>query len=487
MKKLMVFILSVLMTSFVFAQWSVDYLNTAGSGLAGVAVGDEAVYTDGTEWNTFDVSTGEHSFGNLAVSRKMFEVVSAGEKVYIAGGKYGSFADPQYTKTVDVYDNATDSWSTLNLKVQREVGGAGTIGNKVFFAGGTGRSDIAGPVYMYNTVDIFDVSTNVRTTGKLSQKRSNIAVGAAGNKIVFAGGWYWNPYYMVLQSNRADIYDVATGVWTRYTLSAKREDMAVAVIGNKIIFAGGVGAMGGTNKVDIYDAATNLWTTGNLSVARYAMQSTVVGDQAFFAGGVGGGNTIEVYNAATNTWSTLTIPTTVTRFDMTSLNNELYIAGGLDALNVESDLVQIYNTTSGVWSYANLSEPRYDISTVAVANHVLFAGGINGYVYPTYTTSATVDIFAAPMRLSSNVGLNQQVIELAVYPNPANQNITLSADADYLPADIMIYDFSGKAVMHVILQNEETSINISSLSAGLYLITGIDSKGRNYHAKFNKY
>jgi hypothetical protein len=487
MKKFMSVILGVFLISCMNAQWSVDYLHTAGSGLAGIGVADEAVFTNGTEWNIFDVSTGDHTFGNLAVSRSMFEVVAAGEKVYIGGGKYGSFADPQYTKTVDVYDNATDTWSTLNLKVQREVGGSGTIGNKVFFAGGTGRSDISGPVYMYNTVDIFDVTTNARTTGKLSQKRSNIAVGAAANKIVFAGGWYWNPYYMTVQSNRADIYDVTTGVWTRYTLSAKREDMAVAVIGNKIIFAGGWGVAGPTNKVDIYDAATNVWTTGNLSLARYAMQSTVIGDQAFFAGGVGGGNTIEVYNATMNSWSTISIPTTVTRFDMTSLNDELYIAGGLDAANVETDLVQIYNTLSGTWSNAYLSEARYDISTISVANHVLFAGGINGYVYPTYTTTTTVDIYAAPLRLAAMSDSEAQELDITIFPNPTNRQITIHADMYNLPANMIIYDLNGQAIMQIILMNEETVIDVAGFPAGMYLIAATDNRGNVYQTKFSKY
>ena len=41
----------------------------------------------------------------------------------------------------------------------------------------------------YSTrVDFFDVNSNVRTTGLLSQARTNIAVGVAGSKVVLAGG-----------------------------------------------------------------------------------------------------------------------------------------------------------------------------------------------------------------------------------------------------------------------------------------------------------
>jgi hypothetical protein len=155
----------------------------------------------------------------------MIEVVSYGDKVYFGGGKFGSFADPQYTKTVNVYNNATNTWTTLNMKTAREVGGAGAINNKIVFAGGTGRTDIAGPVYMYNKVDIFDATTGARTNGKLSKARTNIAVGAAVDKIVFAGGWYWDMMYSMLPSNNVDIYNTTTGIWTKTTLSAKRDNI----------------------------------------------------------------------------------------------------------------------------------------------------------------------------------------------------------------------------------------------------------------------
>lgn len=123
---------------------------------------------------------------------------------------------------------------------------------KILFAGGTGRVDIAGPVYMYNKVDIFDAVTGAKSNGKLSKARSNIAVGSSGNKVVFAGGWYWDMMYSVLPSNNVDIYDASTGIWTKTTLSKKRENIGVATVGNKIIFAGEQ-YNGRYENVDVYD------------------------------------------------------------------------------------------------------------------------------------------------------------------------------------------------------------------------------------------
>jgi hypothetical protein len=115
------------------------------------------------------------------------------------------------------------------------------------------------------------------TAAKLSKARHDIAVGAAGNKIVFAGGWYWDINFSVLYSNAVDIYDNTTRLWTKTTLSQKRDAVSVAVAGSKILFAGGFITTGtGISKdVDIYDVSTDTWTTSSMSVPRY----TAIGER----------------------------------------------------------------------------------------------------------------------------------------------------------------------------------------------------------------
>ena len=76
--------------------------------------------------------------------------------------------------------------------------------------------------------------------GTLSQARYGIDVASAGNKIVFAGGnaGGGNPLGGEATS-RVDIYDVVTQNWSTAELSVARMEMAIAVSGNKIFFAGG--------------------------------------------------------------------------------------------------------------------------------------------------------------------------------------------------------------------------------------------------------
>lgn len=468
---LMIILLSLITTVIAQAQWSVDSITTPATYLLTGHTSSKVVFTNGTEWNVFDVNTHAHTSGLLAVGRSLAEVVHYGEKVYVGGGKYGSFADPIYTKYVDVYNAVTNTWSTLNLSKAREVGGAGAIGNKIVFAGGSGR-DFGGPVYLYNKVDIFDATTGARTIGKISKARSNISVGAAGNKIVFAGGWYWDMMYNVLQSNVADIYNVSTNTWSKALLSKKRESIGVAVIGDKIIFAGGVGgAMGGAvNNVDIYNSTTNTWTTSVLPAGRYGMVSAVVGTKAYFGGGIGGApNSIYVYESTTNTWSSLIMPVTLSNYSITAINGKVYFAGGYDATGgVFSNLVQVYDPVANTWAYEYLSQARSYICATTVGGTGIFAGGTKALTY-----SNRVDFFIAPLRTAfEELNTNSEMFEMNVFPNPAINDLQILIDNEnILPAKCFIYDRLGHMVMNFILYDKTEVIQIGDLPVGTYIIS----------------
>jgi hypothetical protein len=45
--------------------------------------------------------------------------------------------------------------------------------------------------------------------------------------------------------------------------------------------------------------------------------------------------------------------------------------------NVPSDVVDLYNSATGVWSTAQLSVARYWFAGASVGNVALFAGGLN--------------------------------------------------------------------------------------------------------------
>src|SRR5205823_1567599 len=142
------------------------------------------------------------------------------------------------------------------------------------------------------------------------------------------------------------------------------------------IFAGGHTAdqFGGSNAVDVFDASTGQWSTAALSQGRRQLAATSVGNVALFAGGL----------------ASATV--------------------GRRTSNVPSDAVDLYDASSGRWSTATLSQPRY-LSTAATAGHfALFAGGITTDTRGQRSfnvASDRVDIYDARTGLWSTTRLSQ--------------------------------------------------------------------------------
>lgn len=432
MKKTIALCITCILFVALHAQWIKDSLVTPRTAIPISAYGVKILFgcTNGNFWDVFDTKTKLHTSGTLSASRTDIVFTRNGSKSYFAGGKYGPFTDPLFVKNIDVYDASSNSWSLVNLSLARIVGGAGSVGTKVLFAGGQGR-DFGGPMYIYNRVDIFDVISGLRTTAKLSKARVNIAVGTAANKIVFAGGWFWDMSYNHVQSNVADIYDNTTGVWSKSFLSNKREEIGVGAVGNKILFAGGYSYANGFTtyrNVDIYDAVNNTWNTTYLSIPRYGMAIAVVGSKVYFAGGAAS-NTIDVYDVSNSTWSFLTMPLFLRSFGAAVVGTTIYYAGGVDSLDRLSDAVQVLNTTNNSWRIDRLSQPRYGVSSLGYNNMAIFAGGYRD-PYNSATPSNRIDIYLQPKLnafVVSSTNVQKQKINFTVSPNPVSDHIQLVA------------------------------------------------------------
>lgn len=141
-----------------------------------------------------------------------------------------------------------------------------SFGNKIFFAGGWYRKfdspvlycDDDGTNCFYepaiagsNRVDIYDVSSGIRSAAQLSEGRGDITTAIVDNRILFAGGG---------SSKRIDIYDALTNSWSTGQLSNPLNDPnlreRVHTVGQKVI-----ATSFWSNIVDIYDAMTNSWST----------------------------------------------------------------------------------------------------------------------------------------------------------------------------------------------------------------------------------
>jgi hypothetical protein len=68
-----------------------------------------------------------------------------------------------------------------------------------------------------------------------------MAAIAAGTKVFFAGGRYWNSsdHSRGQIVSRIDVYDIESGHWTQAMLKQPREFLAAAASGDYVMFAGG--------------------------------------------------------------------------------------------------------------------------------------------------------------------------------------------------------------------------------------------------------
>jgi hypothetical protein len=321
-----------------------------------------------------------------------------------------------------------------------------------------------------------------------------MAVATVGNKVIFAGGECGSIIQgKYISSNRVDIYDDSTGLWSTALLSLTREQICTAVVGNKVIFAGGLNNSGAggqyTNRVDIYDASTNTWSVASLSETKFGMASAVVGNKAYFVGGTINNsgaltNRVEIYDASTNTWSYTTISAPRMSMCVGQTPERVMFAGGVETWgNSGSSRVEVFNPATNTWSVENLSQPRLGVAAASYGNKVLFAGGAQVLSsYPQYSIiSNKVDIWTGSSTIknssiSSWNNYSNNISEFSVFPNPANGNsvmVNYKNDQGATAAVISIFNSEGRKVKQINLPafiSFSKQIDVNGLTPGNYFI-----------------
>ncbi len=140
-------------------------------------------------------------------------------------------------------------------------------------------------------------------------------------------------------------------------------------------------------------------TTATLSEARYRLTATTVGGKALFAGGIRSGedfisNVVDIYDTDTGLWTTSTLSQARYSLDATTVGNKAMFAGGtIGQLEsgefVMTDTVDIYNGRTEQWSTATLSQARTGLAATTVGQKAIFAGGTFGH----HEASNVVDIY----------------------------------------------------------------------------------------------
>jgi hypothetical protein len=243
-------------------------------------------------YNTVNKTWAVHK---MRTGRDLLACASVGDYTLFAGG-----SDPHETASVEIFNHVLSQWSYANLSVARKKPEAVTVGDFVVIVGGeipkasqtggaTSRPELGG----YSaTMDIFNSATNAWTTGKLISARQYFGAARAGCEsdkngvAVFAGGFYNDE-----RLASVDIYDPMTGVHlSSKNLSHARSNIVGSTVGSDGRFAVfGSGNIDSVAKLslDFYDGLNDEWASsfGHAPNVRNGVGS--VGSMAMFMGGDG--------------------------------------------------------------------------------------------------------------------------------------------------------------------------------------------------------
>ncbi len=243
--------------------------------------------------------------GSLAEARQQFAAVTlASGKFLVAGGLATSKSPNVYMSSAEVYDPATDTWSSAgNMVGARAYPQAVRLASgKVLVAGGL-ADDMNS-----KTATIYDPATNSwSATAALAiagQTEGGAVLLPSGKAMLFGG-------YSGAIVATTQVYDPALDTWTLGpAMAAARASFAYGMVGGKLVVAGGLTPAGTTlNTVEIFDPATSTWSAGPpMSANRRWVSGTVLGSGEFLvAGGYDGSKELasaEVYSAASGCTTT---------------------------------------------------------------------------------------------------------------------------------------------------------------------------------------
>lgn len=198
-----------------------------------------------------------------SLPRPMHHIMTAvvDGKLYVIGGEIegASTGKPEvFVATTLVHDPAVGGWvERAPMPTARSGGGAAVVNGRIYVAGGRPPGGSA--------FEVYDPATDRwEKLPDLPTQRNHLAMVALNGKIIVAGGRF-QPGAMAERTDVVEIYDPATGQWSRGApLPAPRGGITGAVLNGCLFVFGGEGepnhVMGLTPTTYGYDPRTDQWT-----------------------------------------------------------------------------------------------------------------------------------------------------------------------------------------------------------------------------------
>ena len=411
----------------------------------------------------------------MPTPRVQFGLAAQDSLIYLVGGR----DDLNFYNTMDIYNTLTGEWTGTTLSSIRHRPAAISAGGKIYIAGGYDSTTDE----VLDVVDIYDPTTQEWTLDYLSLGRYALETASTNGKILFAGGRIGSPFYQT--NDRVDIYDMENNTWSDTLLSEPRFGIATVVSGNKIYFAGGVIEPGVASKmIDIYDTELETWSLDSFPSPRGFVAGASVEELVLFAGGTSGDENegvdfVDIYNSATGEWSQANLSYHRAGITSGTVNNKVYFINGgrlnLDEVRYKNatNVVDVFDYNTGSWDTLNTTESRINHRSISLNNKVYVAGG--------YDFNEVIDIMEefCPDPLST-VSERSTPSEVLLFPNPASDQINLTFRGEEVEQlkQVLFYDSQGKLVKQFRKNNQQHStIQLNGLPEGSYFLKIFSNKG----------
>lgn len=215
----------------------------------------------------YDPATDRWTTGNPMPTARMGLVAAvANGKIYAIGGRTDGFSTSA-VGTVEQLDPATGLWTTRNPMQTARFFAAGTtlptpVGDQIVVAGGESFGLLLASVEQYNALANAWSSLNALPTA-----RSQLALAEYAGRLYAVGGYAGVVSQWV---GSLEEYDPGTGTWTaRAPVPTARAHLALVVLGGQLLAAGGENVNRSLDVLESYDLASRAWTPKTPSLSAF--------------------------------------------------------------------------------------------------------------------------------------------------------------------------------------------------------------------------
>ncbi len=319
-----------------------------------------------------------------------------------------------------------------------------------------------------DTVDVYDSAAGHWLTAALSQARDGVGSLVVDSHVLFLNG--------TSGSDTVDIYDDGTGQWTSKILPSTGFHSGIVVGAKAVLWCG--------SEVDVFDAGTGQWSSFQLSQDRRYYNVAKAGSKVLFAGGCAFDadydktdyDVVDIYDTVSGQWSRAKLSQARTFIQQAAVGSQVVFAGGF-AGNLPSAAVDIYDAATDRWSTASLSEARAGMAQATAGNQILFAGG--DQAGPDHNAaSGAVDIYDAAAHIWLSTSLSQPRDQMAVATVGTTAFFAGGLDAGSAAVDI--YDASSHVWLTAALTNPATNLRTVTVGNQALFAGGFSRSGDTY-------